>query len=83
MLGAGRETKESTIDMAAGIHIYRKTGDYVKQGETLAVLFAEKEEKLEPACKLLREAYFYGTEKPEEQPLVYARVTKDGVERYK
>ena len=82
VLGAGRETKESTIDMAAGIHIYRKTGDYVKQGETLAVVFAEKEEKLQPACKLLAEAYFYGTEKPAEQPFVYARVTKDGVERY-
>ena len=54
----------------------------MKQGETLAVVFAEKEEKLQPACKLLAEAYFYGTEKPAEQPFVYARVTKDGVERY-
>lgn len=82
VLGAGREKKESKIDMAAGIHIYCKTGDYVKKGDTLAVLYAEEEAKLQPACKMLGEAYFYGTQKVEEQPLVYARVTKNGVERY-
>ena len=29
-----------------------------------------------------RSGLVYGTEKPEEAPLVYALVTKDGVERY-
>ena len=37
MLGAGRETKDSEIDYTAGIIIEKKTGDYVKKGERIAV----------------------------------------------
>lgn len=43
-LGAGRETKESTIDLAAGIVLEKKTGDRVKEGDTLAVLHTNKPE---------------------------------------
>ena len=31
MLGAGRETKDSGIDFAAGIIIHKKVGDYVEK----------------------------------------------------
>jgi len=37
LLGAGRETKESVIDPAAGIRLLKKAGDPVKKGDVLAV----------------------------------------------
>ncbi|MED4959397.1 pyrimidine-nucleoside phosphorylase, partial [Paenibacillus macerans] len=38
MLGAGRETKDSVIDLGAGVELRKKIGDPVEIGDTLAVL---------------------------------------------
>ena len=38
-LGGGRETKESQIDLTAGIRLKKKIGDSVKKGECLAELY--------------------------------------------
>ncbi|WP_240491898.1 hypothetical protein, partial [Acinetobacter baumannii] len=35
LLGAGRATKESTIDLAVGLVLRKKIGDSVKKGESL------------------------------------------------
>ncbi|WP_026675055.1 pyrimidine-nucleoside phosphorylase [Alkalihalobacterium bogoriense] len=43
VLGAGRATKESTIDLAVGITLKKKIGDAVTVGETVAVLHANSE----------------------------------------
>ena len=49
LLGAGRETKDSAIDFAAGIVLAKKAGDFVRQGDVLATLYAEQEARLAPA----------------------------------
>ena len=36
MLGGGRETKESVIDLSVGMELKKKVGDYVRIGEPLA-----------------------------------------------
>ena len=77
MLGAGRETKDSVIDFSAGIIIQKKTGAYVEEGETLATMYASKEELFEAAAKRYLDAVVIAEEKPAEEPLIYARVTKD------
>lgn len=41
-LGAGRETKESTLDLGAGILLNKKIGDYVEKGELIATLYSNK-----------------------------------------
>ncbi|MEW5784729.1 MAG: pyrimidine-nucleoside phosphorylase [Bacillota bacterium] len=38
LLGAGRETKDAAIDLAAGITLAKKIGDAVSHGDTLAVM---------------------------------------------
>lgn len=81
-LGAGRETKDSIIDYAAGIILNKKYGDQVEVGDVLATLYAEKESYFEAASALIEKSYSIGTEKPAKEPLVYARVGKDSVERY-
>lgn len=43
ILGAGRATKESEIDLAVGIVLHKKVGDAVKEGESLATIHANSQ----------------------------------------
>lgn len=76
VLGAGRETKESMIDLSAGIILNKKVGDYIKQGEKLALLFSSSEAKCIDASKILCDAIEFSKEKPIEKPIIYARITR-------
>lgn len=77
-LGAGRRTKEDSIDPAAGIVLKKKTGDAVKKGETIALAFTNKEHTLELADQLFGEAVKIGNEKPMSQQMVTHKIDKDG-----
>lgn len=52
MLGAGRATKESEIDLAVGIVLHKKVGDAVKKGEALLTIHTNKEEVPEVEQKI-------------------------------
>lgn len=82
VLGAGRETKESDIDFSAGLVLHKKFGDAVKKGDSLVTLYTSKEESLKNAERMYLEAITIGDTQPEKEPLVYARVEKDKVEKY-
>jgi len=56
--GAGRLRKEDDIDMAAGVYLYKKTGDFVKKGDVLASVFSNSKIKAEEAAAEISEAYF-------------------------
>jgi len=56
-LGAGRETKDSPIDLAVGIRLDRKTGEKVKKGQPLATVYANDPEKGQKALDIVRSAY--------------------------
>ena len=64
LLGAGRATKESMIDLAAGLKILKKVGDPVQKGEAIVRMFANKAD-FSPAEKLIQEAYSIGSERKE------------------
>ena len=81
VLGAGRETKESSIDSKAGIRFYYKTGDYVEEGKVLATLYASDENKLKDGVSCLEKVYTFGDERVEPLKPVIAYVSKDGVKR--
>lgn len=57
VLGGGRETKESVIDLSVGLVLHKKIGDYVKQGESLATIHANDREKLNAAKERFLNAY--------------------------
>lgn len=82
MLGAGRETKDSVIDPSAGILFQYKTGDYVREGECLVRLYTCKEEVLDVAAGRLLAALEFSDQPPVPQRLIYARVDRNGVQRY-
>lgn len=79
LLGAGRATKEDSIDYAAGIILEKKTGDFVEQGECIAKLYTSDEKRFAAAEEKFGAAICIADEAPEEKPLIYARVTRDGV----
>lgn len=71
LLGAGRETKESVIDLAVGVLLKKKVGDRVEAGELLAELHVDREERLEEAYQLLKRAMIICPGQPKELPLIY------------
>ncbi len=56
ILGGGRETKESSIDLSVGLVLAGKTGDQVKQGDLLVRLYGNDEKKLKEAEERYRKA---------------------------
>ncbi len=62
LLGAGRRTKNDTLDLGAGIFMLRKVGEPVEAGEPLAELVANDASRLPAAELRLREAFGIGTE---------------------
>ena len=66
ILGAGRAKKGDAIDYAAGIVLRKKTGDYVHEGETLAVLHTNRRETLTESRERFLSVLRWGDEMPRE-----------------
>ena len=71
ILGAGRKTAEDTIDILAGIKLYKKTGDAVKKGDVIATIYTEKEETLSTAEEIINNAIKFTNNSVEPLPLIY------------
>ncbi|KLU55031.1 MULTISPECIES: pyrimidine-nucleoside phosphorylase [Paenibacillus] len=52
LLGAGRATKESEIDLAVGLMLNKKVGDPVKAGESLVTIHANREDVADVIAKI-------------------------------
>ncbi|MEM6269236.1 MAG: pyrimidine-nucleoside phosphorylase [Bacteroidota bacterium] len=75
LLGAGRETKQSTIDLGAGIELRAKSGTPVRAGDPLALLHTNDATRLPEAQSVLRQAFTIGPEAPPLRPLVFERIS--------
>jgi pyrimidine-nucleoside phosphorylase len=73
-LGAGRATKEDSVDLAVGIVLNKKRGNKVSVGETLAYVHANDEGKIDKAKKAIIESYHITSENREAVPLIYGVV---------
>lgn len=71
LLGAGREKKEDSIDPSAGIVLQKKTGDYIKKGETLAVFYTDDQSRVDGAREVFLSAFEYSTAEPQKHRLIY------------
>ena len=72
MLGGGRETKESPIDLSVGLLLRKKVGDYVAKGEALAVIHGNDREKMKAAAKRFTDSYAFSPEPVAKRPLIKA-----------
>lgn len=79
-LGAGRETKDSTIDLAAGIIMHKKIGDFIEKGDVIAELHTNNESKLDIANTIINNAITYSDQRVEKLKLIKAVVTDKGIQ---
>ena len=70
ILGGGRETKESEIDLSVGLVLRKKVGDYVESGEPLAVIHANDAGKAEQARTRYLKACTIAGDAPERTPFI-------------
>ncbi len=70
LLGAGRNTKEDVIDPTAGIYLCAKTGDFVKVGDPIAILYSGKEEGFAASEARLLAATHIDSKPPKAEPLI-------------
>ena len=69
-LGAGRATLEDVIDMASGIVLTKKVGDYVKKGDILCHIHTNKDEYQHILNDILK-AYVISEEEVKTHPVVH------------
>jgi pyrimidine-nucleoside phosphorylase len=82
ILGAGRETKEDSINYTAGIKLQVKTGERIDKGSLIARLYSDNEHKLEEAARVLKEAIAISDTKPSLRPLILAAVDAEGIKTF-
>ncbi len=68
--GAGREKKEDSVDLSAGIVLRRKCGDEVRRGDILCTLYGNDLEKTERAAGEAAEAFAIDQIRPEPRLLI-------------
>lgn len=81
-LGAGRETKESSIDLAVGIVLSKKVGDYVKKGDVIAKIHANDMSKVKIAEDKIHNSFIIVDNEIEKRPLIFGIVTKDTIIKF-
>ncbi|NBI06612.1 pyrimidine-nucleoside phosphorylase [Senegalia massiliensis] len=81
LLGAGRKTIESEIDMSAGIVLNKKKFEKIKKGEIIASLHGNDKDKLKDTLNRLEKIIKISSEKIGEKKIIYGTVDKDGIKK--
>lgn len=68
--GAGRATKDDKIDLAAGILLNKKVGDFANVGDTLATVYGSDKVRVDSAVEEVIKAFTFSKEKPDIIPLI-------------
>jgi pyrimidine-nucleoside phosphorylase len=74
LLGAGRATKESEIDLAVGLMLNKKVGDAVQKGDSLVTIHANREDVAQVLEKIY--ANIRIADHAEAPVLIYGTVTE-------
>ncbi|MHC2995328.1 MAG: pyrimidine-nucleoside phosphorylase [Candidatus Atribacteria bacterium] len=82
ILGAGREKKESEIDLSVGIVLKKKVGSKIDISEDLAEVYYNNSEKLKEAKKKLLSSFTIGNKKPGKLPLILATISRQGIKEF-
>jgi pyrimidine-nucleoside phosphorylase len=70
ILGGGRETKESKIDLSVGIVLTRKVSEYVDRGDIIAYIHGNDHGKIREAKRRLLDAYHISNTKPQKPEMI-------------
>ncbi|MEQ3445545.1 pyrimidine-nucleoside phosphorylase [Enterococcus cecorum] len=76
MLGAGRKTKEDTIDFAVGLKLCKKVGEAIQEGESVLTIYANQPaEEIQDVVALLYQNIEIGPS-GQEPPLIHGIITE-------
>jgi pyrimidine-nucleoside phosphorylase len=81
ILGAGRERKDSKIDLSAGIILKKKKGQSVNSKEALASLHFNDEKKYILVKDMVKKAFHIIDKKPPKEPLLLAFIDENGIKK--
>src|SRR4051812_19403007 len=70
MIGAGRDTKEDTIDPAVGVILEVKVGQKIDPGSILCRIYHTSDERLENAAELVEDAFKISQQPVDERDLI-------------
>ncbi len=70
LMGAGRNTKEDSVDAAVGVILEIKVGEKVDAGAVLCRLYYTNEGTLEEAAEMVEGAFRISAQKPDERELI-------------
>ena len=70
MIGAGRDTKEDSIDPAVGVILEVKVGQKVDSGAVLCRLYYTSEERVDEAAQLIEDAFHISSQPPSDRELI-------------
>lgn len=70
MIGAGRDTKEDSIDPAVGVILEVKVGQKIDAGGVLCRLYFTKEDRLQEAAERVEDAFRISANAPEPRELI-------------
>lgn len=76
MLGGGRQTKDSEVDLTVGIRLKKHLGDLIKEEEEIAVLYGNDVYKLKEAKKRFMNAYTLSEKEHFSNKIIYGMITK-------
>lgn len=79
VLGGGRETKESEIDLTVGLTIHKRLGDKISADDVVFSLYGNDEEKLLAASKRVINAYEVTENKDNDNKIIYDVITKNDI----
>lgn len=82
ILGAGRETKDSPIDLAVGIKLHVRTGDKIKKGQPLLTMLYNDDTKITPALETVIKGFSIEKNPVAKKPLIYGLITSRGREEW-
>lgn len=73
LLGAGRETKEDSIDHTVGIIVHKKIGDKLVNGDKIATIYSNGK-NTEAALQMVMDAYTLTNEEVEIPPIIFKTI---------
>ncbi len=82
LLGAGREKKESKIDLSVGIVLKKKVGSKVNINEDLAEVYYNDSQKMKEAKNKMLSSFIISNKKLQKLPLILATISKEGVKEW-
>lgn len=71
VLGAGRENKDSVIDLGVGLIMHKKIGDLVASGDVVATIYYSEASQMEQALNYIKKAYTFSQSVIQKPQLIY------------